>query len=73
MNAPPIDYMNFWIRMLAGSVLAGVVLFVLLAAIVVWLFCGLIVIGGLRKRTWRRVLVSLTAGPLLLRDSGFRN
>ena len=72
MSTPQADYTAFWTMMAYGAVLTAVGIVLTLAS-VAWLFCGLIVISGLRKKTLGRILVALLAGPLLLRDSGFRN
>jgi len=62
MHTPASEYMAFWLALAFVG-----------ACLWPWLFCGMIVISGLRKKTIRRILFALTFGPLLLRDSGFRN
>jgi len=62
MHTPANEYMAFWLGF-------GFVVICLWP----WLFCGLVVISGLRKKNVRRVLFAIMFGPLLLRDSGFRN
>ena len=72
MHTPATDYVAFWQTMALGgiAVAAGIVL--ALAALS-WLICGMIVIGGLRKPTLRRVLFALAIGPLLLRNRDYTN
>jgi len=57
------DYLTYWT--LVGIVVLG------WPCLWMWLMCGFVVIGGMRARTFKRVLVALLLGPLLLRNSGF--
>lgn len=57
MHTPATDYVAFWF----GLACVG-------ACLWPWLFCGLVVVSGLRKKTLGRVLLAFTFGPLLLRN-----
>ncbi len=74
MSTPQTDYIGFWTTMAGWAGLVALAI-VLALALIGWLFCGMVVISGLRHktRTFKRILIALACGPLLLRDSGFRN
>lgn len=71
MHTPQTDYVQFWLVMAFGTACGTAILVMLGLFILIWLVCGLIVIGGMRKRTVSRVLFALSVGPLLLRNRGF--
>lgn len=71
MHTPQTDYVQFWYTMALATACGTALLVMIGLFVVIWLVCGLVVVGGMRKRTIGRVLFALTVGPLLLRNRGF--
>lgn len=60
MHTPAADYVQFWLLLFGSGAL--------LLCTWPWLFCAIVALGGMKHRTWRRVLYALALGPFALGD-----